>query len=60
MKKKEKHKMDKIIETYLDLAQTVQTAGGCVSLIKDYRDKPLKEFLEEVCSTNNVRFHHER
>lgn len=59
-KEREEHKMDKIIETYLDLADTVQRAGGCVSVIKDHRDKPLSEFLEEVCSTNNIRFHHER
>lgn len=56
----QKHKMEKVIETYLDLAETVQRAGGSVSLIKDHRDKPLSKFLEDVCSTNNVRFRHER
>lgn len=55
-----KHKQEKVIETYLDLADTVQRAGGCVSLIKEHRDRPLSEFLEEVCSTNNIRFKHER
>jgi len=55
-----KNKLDKIIGTYLDLAQTIQNAGGSVSVIKDHRDKPLSEFLEEICSTNNIRFHHER
>jgi hypothetical protein len=53
-------KMEKIIETYLDLADVVQRAGGCVSLIKNSRDKPLSEFLEEVCSTNNIRFKHNK
>lgn len=55
-----KQKLDKIIETYLDLANTVQKAGGCVSVISDHRDKPLSEFLENICSTNNIRFHHDK
>ena len=59
-KKIDAHKMEKIIETYLDLAQAVQNAGGSVSVIANHRDKPLSEFLENVCSTNNVRFKHDR
>lgn len=55
-----RHKLDKIIETYLDLAEVIQNGGGCVSLIKDYRDKPLSGFLEDVCSTNNIRFKHNK
>lgn len=54
------HKMEKIVETYLDLAEAVQNAGGSVSVIKDHRDKPLSEFLEDICSTNNIRFRHDR
>ena len=55
-----KFKRDKIIETYLDLAETIQHAGGSISVIKDHRDRPLSEFLEEICSTNNIRFKHNK
>ena len=54
------HKIEKIIETYLDLAEIVQQSKGSVSVIKDYRDKPLSEFLEDICSTNNIRFKHNK
>lgn len=53
-------KMEKIIETYLDLAEVIQKAGGSISLIKESRNKPLSEFLEDICSTNNIRFNHKK
>lgn len=59
-KKITKQKLDKVIETYLDLAEVIQKAGGCISVIKDHRDKPLSEFIEEICSTNNIRFTHNK
>lgn len=54
------NKVEKIIETYLDLAQTIESAGGSVRVISDYRNKPLSTFLEEICSTNNIRFKYNR
>ncbi len=59
-KKFREHKVDKIIETYLNLAEAVQKAGESVSVIKDHMDKPLSKFLEEICSANNIRFKHDR
>ncbi len=59
-RKRNKHKQEKIIETYLDLADVIQKAGGCVDLIKEHREKPLSEFLEDICSTNNIRFKHNK
>ena len=53
-------KKDKIVEAYLDLAVAIQNAGGCVSLIKDFKDRPLNDFMEEVSATNNVRFYHDK
>lgn len=54
------HKMEKIVETYLDLAEAIQNGGVSVSVIKDHRHKPLGDFLENVCSTNNIRFKHDK
>jgi uncharacterized Zn finger protein len=59
-KNRRESKQEKIIETYLDLAEVIQRAGGSVSIIKDHRDQPLSTFLEDICSTNNIRFKHKK
>ena len=59
-RRNERHKKDKTIDTYIDLASAIQRAGGSVGLLKEFKSRSLADFLEEVCSTNNIRFRHER
>lgn len=52
----DERKKDKIVDAYLQLAETIQKVGGDISFLRERKDIPMQEFMEEICATNNIRF----